>query len=187
MKHLKTDTGSKNKYYNGLGKNYIPKDNLGNEIGNIKKYIQHDEEGDPYTDKYGAAIFNKAGGELLGRSGWRIEAKDVFHEENGNPVVKLVHIKGGEQIYDMISGEIVTKKEFCGTFNKYPGPYSKKDQCHGHTIKDVIPWIRFGNGQKDNTRFLSRIIKVAKASVNNYGSKYRNIKKNELEESNINA
>ena len=164
-------------YFLRLKKNYFPEDQDGNDITNILDYIELDENGKPYTDENGAAIFNEKGEQYLENKDWMIEPKDVFHEEDGNPVVKLTHKDGGEQIYDLISGDLITNQEYGGTFNIAQGPYNikhiKNTILHG---ADVLDWITDGGGPDDPSSRKERNDRLKKGSENPHGLPYRNIK-----------
>lgn len=168
-------------YFDGLDQNYMPEDEWGADIGDISKYIMSDGDGNPITDENGAARFNELGKEVLGGdNGWRIEAADTYHEKDGNsPVVKLVHTGGGEQIYDMFSGDLVTDPEFAGTFNVFAGPYPfLGKEFRGHKKFDVDTWLLYGGVRGDPTTFADRKAKIGASLTNSYGSAYRNCPNN---------
>lgn len=202
----------KETYYKGLRENYFPRDKDGYEIRNILPYILKDDEGKPYTRRVTrTAILNLEGIELFGPesvadmemseeesgSGWYIEALDTFHE-NGYPCVKLLHPDGGEQIYNMLTGEVIEDVEYGGTFNVASGPYTGVsfdeiteniiEQEWGllgrggvHWITDIITWQFWGGGPDDKTTEEERNAKVAVAKGTDeydlplgYGHYYQN-------------
>jgi len=171
---------SEEEYYKNLDKNYMPVDNRdpteSTIIGNILPYIQLDENGVPLTDKNGAAMFNDKGNDILGgNNGWTIEPKDTFHEKDGEPVVKLTHEGGGEQVYDMFSGDLVTDPEFSGTFNVTPPSYDTAGRKIGHYRNDIQPWIKYGGNRGDITTPEQRRVKLNDGKSNPFGSIFRNL------------
>lgn len=170
-------------YYGLLTWNDLPKNN-NVEIRNIHDYIELDPNGMPYTDKNGATIFNSFGKQVLGSTQWAIEPADVFHEENGNPVVKLTNRYGPEQVYDMMSGDLIENQEFGGTFNRAPPPYTGINLIISglpHLTDDINTWLKWGGGPDDLSTPEERQIRLDEGAKNPYGSSYRN-EKLELEE-----
>ncbi len=174
-------------YYANLEQNYLPTDADGNDITDISPYIQRDEEGKPYTDDKGAALFNEDGQKILGDEGWNVDAKDVFHEDlGGDPVVKLTNESGAEQIYNMNTGKLVTDPQNRGTWNKGAGPYGLKTSGGtglGAGLKhlgDISKWKEFGIGPDDHSTPYGRAIRSVYGTMNPSGSSYRNLKNPEV-------
>ena len=169
---------TKDEYMDGLAKNYLPKSKDMKEIKNIKKYLELDKQGKPYTTDTGAGIYNILGETVLAKNGWRIEPLDALHEEMlDKPAVKLLHKDGGEQIYEWSSGKVVTDTKLNGTDNHGPGPYDTPERIDIHKEKDVLPWIEYGAHPKDPSTKGQRMVKLVKSGGSPYGAPYRNVKK----------
>lgn len=168
-----------NKYYSILDKNYAPRDINGDIITNILPYLLKDKENNKVFTRYESmeAILNSEieFGYHLYRSGWSIEAKDVYHE-NGYAAVKLLHTGGGECIFNMSTGEPIKNQEYGNTFNVYAGPYdfnpfSNLDQTKGHLKEDVITWILWGGGPNDTSDEEERYKRFVKGLIDGgYGN-----------------
>ena len=91
-------------------------------------------------------------------SGWEKAKQDdavchQFNTKNGKPNIKYVNSDGREVVY-FSDGTINNTAEDQGTYDLCPN----SDSIKGHFVKDVVPWIAWGNSPDDRTSVPMRLI-----------------------------
>ena len=83
---------------------------------------------------------------------WSYDERNAWHRmgEYGKDNVKYIHGDGREAVYNSTTGELVD-------YGMNRGSYNFSNELMGHTMFDGIPYILWGNGPGDSTRFIDRI------------------------------